>query len=595
MISPSKGNLQLSSTKADFSQGKPTAILTGTEALKVVGGEGKYPQKAISVAAWVKADKTPKWAGITTLIQDNGKYKRGFFLGSRFNKFSFSVAGVKRQSLHYMTCKTPFSTGFWYYVVGSYDGAYQRLYIDGKLDSTYKSNGGDISYPEVQLPTVGAFKDDDETHPFHGKINELSVYDTALSEEFIQKEFEKRKNEFPGIEGTLNNDGQWPTYLGNNERQAASPTELPFPLKQAWSYKARHKPAPAWPLPAKMDYWRENAPKARVIFDRAYHLVGQGNLLYFGSSADHKIYCLDNRTGKEVWSYFTEGPVRLAPSVYEGKVYTGSDDGYVYCNDAATGKLIWKQRLAKEDVRLPGNERMISQWPVRTGVIIEDKIAHFCAGLFPSQGVFRGGADVESGKILANLKLWYSAQGYMQSNSGQIEFSQGRHPAKKFLVTLKRNFKSLSQEMLLLPKEYSYAFIKAGNVHIGGGDGKIIAIDGTKNKVLWRAEVTGRVYSLAVINGRLYASTDEGFIYCFTGKAGAAKAITNNITKKLPYTSKSDQERTEKITRFLLNKRPQLHRGYALVTDLTVKEIYSLCKYSDYQVIAIENDAAKID
>ena len=591
---PTKGNLKLTADKVTFSKELPKAYLSVKAPLSVLAAKDKFPSKALSVAAWVKVDETPKWSGILTLTQDNGDYERGFFFGTKGNKFSFSTAGVKKKSHSYITASTPIAPGFWYYVVGTYDGHTQKLYVDGKLSQSYKSRGGDIAYPEVQLPTIGASKDDDSLYPFSGQINEISVYDTALTEEFIQKKFLDQKVLYPGVDGTLQNDGQWPTYQGNNQRQAASPTELPFPLKQQWLYKARHQPAPAWPAPAKKDYWHNKDPKARVTFDRVYHLVGQDDLLYFASSADHKIYCLDNRTGKEIWSFFTEGPVRLAPTLANGKVFTGSDDGYVYCNHALTGKLIWKKRLAKEDARLPGNEHIISQWPVRTGVLIEDDIAHFCAGLFPSQGVFRGAADTNTGKILANIALSSSAQGYLKETSGQIEFTQGRLPAKKFLLTLKRNFKDITQEVLLLPRDYSSAFIKAGNVHIGGGDGKIIAIDGTKNKVLWRAKVTGQVDSLAVINGRLYASTSAGYIYCFGGKAGDPP-VTTSQKLKTPYISADDKGKNEAIFTGILNKRKQLHKGYLLVSGLNSKDIYSLCQLSDYQIIAVEKDATTID
>ena len=69
------------------------------------------------------------------------------------------------------------------------------------------------------------------------------------------------------------------------------------------------------------------------MYDQAYHVVVADNGVYFGSSSDDKVYCLDIDTGKEKWSFFAEGPVRLAPSIYNGKIYFGSDDGYVYNRD----------------------------------------------------------------------------------------------------------------------------------------------------------------------------------------------------------------------------------------------------------------------
>ena len=45
------------------------------------------------------------------------------------------------------------------------------------------------------------------------------------------------------------------------------------------------------------------------------------------------------KTGQPRWSFLTEGPVRLAPAVADGRVYAGCDDGGLYCLDAETGNL----------------------------------------------------------------------------------------------------------------------------------------------------------------------------------------------------------------------------------------------------------------
>lgn len=42
------------------------------------------------------------------------------------------------------------------------------------------------------------------------------------------------------------------------------------------------------------------------------------------------------------WSFITDGEVRSAPVVYQGRVYVGSLDGFFYCLDATTGAELWK-------------------------------------------------------------------------------------------------------------------------------------------------------------------------------------------------------------------------------------------------------------
>ena len=145
----------------------------------------------------------------------------------------------------------------------------------------------------------------------------------------------------------------WPTYQRDNSRSGVAGESLLTPFTEGWVHRSKHEPRPAWRGEAKWDgYNKVYDMKSRQVFDYAYHTVIANGLLYFGSSADDKIYCLDAKTGKEKWIFFTEGPVRLAPTIADGRVFVGSDDGHAYCLDAATGKLIWKTRLGPKDYRI---------------------------------------------------------------------------------------------------------------------------------------------------------------------------------------------------------------------------------------------------
>src|SRR5260221_8699777 len=182
----------------------------------------------------------------------------------------------------------------------------------------------------------------------------------------------------------------WPADLHDNRRSGTTKDALAFPLKLAWVHHARHAPQPAWPPEAKNDYYHKkyDLPE-RVTFDHAFHVVGVGDRVYFGSSADDTVYCLEADSGKQVWSFTTEGPVRFAPTVAGELVLFGSDDGHVYAVKSKDGALAWKRRLAPDDRQIPGNRRIISAWPVRTDVLVEGERAYACAGILPSQRVYQ--------------------------------------------------------------------------------------------------------------------------------------------------------------------------------------------------------------
>jgi hypothetical protein len=168
--------------------------------------------------------------------------------------------------------------------------------------------------------------------------------------------------------------------------------------------------------------------KSRQIFDYAYHPVIADGLLYYGSSADDKIYCLDAATGEQRWTFFTEGPVRLAPTIAEGRVFVGSDDGQAYCLDAKSGKLIWKTQLGPRDYRIPGNSRIISRWPLRTGIVVIGDLAYCAAGMFPSEGVLITAIEADTGKIKWQQKQTdLPAQGYMLASHTRLYVPAGRN------------------------------------------------------------------------------------------------------------------------------------------------------------------------
>jgi len=192
--------------------------------------------------------------------------------------------------------------------------------------------------------------------------------------------------------------GSWPTYRHDNARSGITAESLSFPLDCHWVFQPLSPPEPAWgdPKPEPVEGYLE---LRRMHFDDVFHVVADGGLAYFGSSADGKLYALDVESGELRWTAFTQGPIRLAPTVAAGRVYVGSDDGWVYCFAAKTGEKIWSFRAAPEDRRVLGSGKLISVWPVRTGVLVDGDLAYFGAGVFPSEGVFLFAADAKTGEV----------------------------------------------------------------------------------------------------------------------------------------------------------------------------------------------------
>ncbi len=236
-----------------------------------------------------------------------------------------------------------------------------------------------------------------------------------------------------GAGPALGADG-WKTYLNGNDRAGFTTAELGPNLQLAWVYRSQAKPELAWSGPRNTPI-EGHEMRHRVDFDAALQVVLTEGRAYFGSTVDNRLHCVDAKSGAPVWSFTTDGPIRLAPTLAHGNVYFGSDDGYVYCLTADEGEVVWKMRLGRSDDRLLSRGEMISRWPVRTGVLIDGELAYFGAGVFPHETIYLCAANAIDGSIVWRNDTIseqdagrndLSPQGYLLCNDKYLYVPSGR-------------------------------------------------------------------------------------------------------------------------------------------------------------------------
>ena len=190
----------------------------------------------------------------------------------------------------------------------------------------------------------------------------------------------------------------WPTYMRDTTRVGHTAETLETPLVARWIHASAEPPELAWPGPGGKVVEGLQL-EHRVRFDDVFPAVAAGDAVYFGSSVDNTVRCLDASSGEVRWQFVTGAPVRLAPTWADGKLYFGSDDGVVYCLDAQDGDELWRLRAGPRDERVLARGRITSRWPVRTGVLVDDGRAYFGAGIFPHETVYLYAVDAETGEI----------------------------------------------------------------------------------------------------------------------------------------------------------------------------------------------------
>lgn len=307
--------------------------------------------------------------------------------------------------------------------------------------------------------------------------------------------------------------GDWPMWQYDASRSGDTPVELAEDLFLQW---VRELPAPrrAW-----TEQWDN---RGKLDFDVSFAPVVMGDLIFVPSSSTDSVTAYRIDDGEEQWRFHANGPVRLAPAAWEGRVYFVADDGHLYCVDAATGELVWKFRGGPSDHHLLGNERIINFWPARGGPVVSNGTVYFTAGIWPLHGVFIYALNAESGEIewvndttssdYVNLPHGGASgygglapQGYLAIGGDQLIVAGGRTtPAYLNLET------GAFEEGNFRPSK------GAGNyaVHAGG-------MGFERNRMLSRRlesledEIEGEVFYQLAAHDRLFVTTTGGKVYCF--------------------------------------------------------------------------------
>jgi outer membrane protein assembly factor BamB len=305
-----------------------------------------------------------------------------------------------------------------------------------------------------------------------------------------------------GLPNLANAD--WPLFRGNALQNGIATSPLPDALSVRW----------------KLHVKDGIEGTAAIVKDT----------VYFGAY-DQFLYAVSLADGKEKWKY-KGGPFKAPPSVYDGAVFVGDEDGMFLCVDGLTGKKRWTfetegeitsgANFAGEQVLFGSHDATLyclnrkdgtvawkfkTQGPVNGSPVIAGGYT-FVAGCDSSLHII----DLKSGKELVQIDL-----------EGQAGATAAVEGDGLYVGTMTNEFKAIDLRKKAVvwtyePKRaqpfYSSAAVTDKIIIVGNRDKLLHALKRDRGELAWTFPTKGRVDSCPVVDGnRVYVGSTDGSLY----------------------------------------------------------------------------------
>jgi hypothetical protein len=173
------GLIRSDGSVAQFSPG----MVTGSAAFAVtVGGTPSLQPTQITVELWTRPANLN--ANFDTLVIYDGAGAPPYAIfRTANNQFRWQVNNL------FIVGNTTVFAGYTYHVVGTLDGTSMSLYVNGSRDA--QGNGTPINYSDHYTLAIGSPVATYDP-PFNGRISEVAIYGSVLSEARIQAHYQAR-------------------------------------------------------------------------------------------------------------------------------------------------------------------------------------------------------------------------------------------------------------------------------------------------------------------------------------------------------------------------------------------------------------------
>jgi serine/threonine-protein kinase len=222
-------------------------------------------------------------------------------------------------------------------------------------------------------------------------------------------------------------------------------------------------------------------------------------VVYVGSN-DGKVYAIDANTGQQKWAFATHNIVYSSPMVVNGVVYVGSNDGKVYALDASTGQQKWA---------FATNGNVDSSPTVVNGVVYvgshDNNVYAIDANTGQFKWAFHTGDAVWSSPTVVDGVVYVGSDDH---DVYAIDASTGQE---------KWTFRTGDGAP-------SSPTVVGGVVYFGSSDRNVYALDASTGQQRWVVPIgDGAPSSLRVVDGVLYFGSHDHNVYALDASTGQQK------------------------------------------------------------------------
>ena len=151
------------------------------------------PTTQVTLESWIYAKSFTDWDRLITNSWDTWSYESGYAFRYHDGKVRFFLNTVDMGGNDWNDNPgASIELNKWVHIAGTYDGATIKFYLDGKLVASEEKTGAIEWSPTPTALYLGGGKDDNEHYYFDGKLDEVRIWDRALTQDEIKANISKQ-------------------------------------------------------------------------------------------------------------------------------------------------------------------------------------------------------------------------------------------------------------------------------------------------------------------------------------------------------------------------------------------------------------------